>query len=300
MDLRKPHHHPFAFDAFLIFLGACGAVIAWLSYTSGEWWLLLSFAAFLGEALLIYGVWIEPRNLTVKRYREALVDAPKVWIRFVFLSDLHAGGFHPAPWYARIAQIAAGLKPDVVVLGGDYVADRYEPINDLQPFASLIAPLGKYFVMGNHDAIDWPQKIRETLTSYGYADLTHRTVTLSRQGRTCELYGIDDTWYGDPQWTVRTSATLPHITISHEPDVLLDLRAGQTDLVLSGHTHGGQVRLPLLGALWPVPTKLGRALDRGRKVVNDIPCIISNGLGETDGRIRLCSPPQIVVIEIGM
>jgi hypothetical protein len=82
--------------------------------------------------------------------------------------------------------------------------------------------------------------------------------------------------------------------------LLLDLKEKETDLVLAGHTHSGQVRLPFVGPLVPVPAILGRAVDRGRKVVNGVPAIISNGLGESDGRLRLFSPPQIVLIEVGI
>ncbi len=300
MDLRKPHAHPLGFDTFLLALAVFGVVIAGVSFTRGGPWYLLGYTALIGELLLIYSAWIEPRRLVVKIYREALQPKPQVWIKLIFLSDLHAGGFHPVTWYARIARQVERLQPDLIILGGDYVTDRYEPIVELKPLADLSAPLGKYFVLGNHDLVDWPHKLRETLVSFGYVDLTNRLVLLKHHNRVCELYGVDDTWYGHPQWMARASSTLPHLTISHEPDFMLDMSPGQTDLVLSGHTHGGQVCLPLLGALWPIPCKLGRKLYRGRTVVNGVPCVISNGLGETDGRLRLFSAPQIVVVYVGI
>lgn len=300
MNLRESHEHPFAFDAFLAAVAVVGFLVAWRSFAAGGMWSALGVLALVGEALLAYGVFVEPRRIAVVRYREPLVPSPSVWMRIVFLSDLHAGSFRRATWFERIAHEAQALQPDVVILGGDYVADHADPVTELRPLADLRAPLGRFFVLGNHDFLDRPQDIRAAVSSFGFEDLTNRSVTVERSGRRVELHGVDDHWHGRPEPFVRPSPKFPHVTVAHEPDVLLDLSEGATDLVLSGHTHGGQVRLPAVGPLWPIPSALGRAVDRGRKVMHGIPCIISNGLGETDGRMRLFSPPEIVVVEIGI
>ena len=300
MDLRKSHSQRFLFDLFLVAVAVFGLLVAWFSFNAGGIWDIVGLAALLGESLLVWGSFFELHRVTVARYREKLTPDAQVWIKIAFLTDLHAGEFHTKQCYERIASEVQALHPDVIFLGGDYVADLYEPIADLVSLKELQAPLGKFFVLGNHDYPDKPQEIRRMLSDFGYADLTNKTIELKVQGRELEVRGVDDHWMGKPETFRRSFSNLPHITLSHEPDILLDLKEGDTDLVLAGHTHSGQVRLPLVGALVPLPTKLGRAMDRGRKVMHGIPCIISNGLGETDGRLRPFSPPQIVIVEVGI
>ncbi|MFZ2803703.1 MAG: metallophosphoesterase [Patescibacteria group bacterium] len=299
-DLRKSHEHPHVFDAFLILLGVVGLFTAWSSFRAGGFWDVLGILALVGEALLAYGVFIEPQHLSVVRYREPLVAQPTTWVSIAFLSDLHAGGFRTRAWFERVARETAALHPDLILLGGDFVADRVDPLDDLSPLTQLSAPLGKFFVLGNHDFFDRPQEVRAAIRSFGFTDLTNTSLAFERNGRAFELSGIDDVWYGNPKRQGRSSPILPHVTLSHEPDILLDLAEKETDLVLSGHTHGGQVRLPFVGPLWPVPTLLGRNASQGRFVRNGITGIISNGLGETDGRLRLMTPPQIVLVEVGI
>ncbi len=300
MNLRKSHDRSRGFDVFLVIVALVGFVSIWFGSSLGGFWNLLALAALLGELLLAYGIWIEPNRLVVTRYREPLASDPKIWLRVAFLSDLHAGAFRGRDWYERIAREVASLAPDLVIFGGDYVQDRAEPVADLKPFASLAPRLGKFFVLGNHDYMDRPQDVRAAVASLGYEDLTNRTAVIRADGRTFELHGVDDLWYGNPKRFARSSHLVPHLLISHEPDTLMDLKEGDTDLTLVGHTHGGQVRLPFLGSLWPIPTKLGRAVDHGRRIVNGIRCLVSNGLGETDGRMRLLDRPEILLVEIGV
>jgi uncharacterized protein len=286
MNLRTTHDRRRFFDAVLV-VCACICVLLWP-------------IGIIGLVVLSYAIFIEPRRLTVQKYREALVREPKIWIRIAFLSDFHAGGFQRKNWYAKIAREVHAQHPDLIVLGGDYVVDRVEAMEELAPLAELTAPLGKVFVLGNHDFLDRPQEIRAALTSYGYTDVTNHLKVIERAGRALDVQGVDDHWYGNPKKFRRASKDRPHLTISHEPDILLDLKEGDTDLILSGHTHGGQIRLPWIGAIWPIPAKLGRLVDHGRKRMHGITCVISNGLGETDGRIRLLAPPQIVIVEVGI
>lgn len=300
MDLRNSHDRSRGFDRFLIFVALVGIAAIWFGISQGGAWFILAALALMGEALLVYGIFIEPQRLIVTTHRIPLTRDPSVWIRVIFLTDLHAGAFHPPAWYARIANEAMALRPDIVILGGDYVVDLWEPVADLKSLANIPARYGKYFVLGNHDLVDRPQDIREALASFGYEDVTNRSVLISAGGKTLELHGIDDIWYGKPERFERLSPLVPHLLISHEPDALLNLTEGDTDLVFIGHTHGGQIYFPGLGALWPIPAKLGRRVDRGIRIVNGIRCIISNGLGETDGRMRLWSPPELVVVEVGI
>lgn len=300
LNLRKTHSHPYLFDAFLATVGLFGLIVAYLTFRAGGAWDILGALALVGEMMLVWGVFFELHRVTVVTYREKLRPDAQAWVKIVFLSDFHAGSFHSKRCYEQIVNEVRALHPHLLLLGGDYVTDRFESVADLENLKNLDSPLGKYFVLGNHDLLDKPQEVRKAIESFGYEDLTNKTVELTLLGRKLELRGVDDNWYGKPEMSKRSSRELPHLTLAHEPDVLLDLKEGETDLVLAGHTHSGQIRLPWVGALIPIPAILGRAVDRGRKVVNGVPCIISNGLGESDGRMRLFSPPQIVVVEIGI
>jgi predicted MPP superfamily phosphohydrolase len=298
-NLRQSHEHPCAFDTALFVVAVLGVLVAYISFQAGGAWQVLGWLIVLCECVLAYSAFIEPQRLVVARYREALVAEPKTWVSIVLLTDTHAGGFKSATWFERVSREVAALHPDVILFGGDAVVDRAEPVPQLVSFKGLRAPLGKFFVLGNHDCTDRPQDIRAAFLSFGFRDLTNSTVRLEKEGSVLELQGIDDLWFGNPEKVHRSSPDIPHVTLSHIADILLDLKEKDTDLVLSGHTHGGQVNLPIVGPLWPTPSFLDRRKCRGRIVQNGVPAIISNGLGESDGRVRLSAPPEIVLVEVG-
>jgi predicted MPP superfamily phosphohydrolase len=300
MTLRESHSHPRIFDAIALFCAIVSVFVAWLSFSHGGNWSALGWVSLVCLSLLLWGTFVEPSRLRVIRRRESLVLSPTIWIRIVFLSDLHAGGPRPASWYERLARETSALNPDVLFLGGDHVVDRVEPVAMLAPFSRVSARFGKYFVLGNHDFLDRPQEIRAQLQSFGLEDLTNRSVVHSRDGKKIELSGVDDHWHGNPKLQTRTSSEIPHVLLAHEPDVLMDLQKGDVDLVFAGHTHGGQVALPLIGSLWPIPTKLGRRVSSGRCVMNGVPCLVSEGAGEADARYRLFTNPEILVVEVGI
>lgn len=259
----------------------------------------MEFVLAVAFILAVYSFFIEPRLLNVRRYTEQLRSNPTTKFRIVFLSDFHAGGRVPRGWWERITLETNALAPDIVVLAGDFVAKYAKDIHELAPLKGISASQGAYFVLGNHDFMDRPQDVRAALVGFGFADLTNRTIEFSREGKALELQGLDDHWYGSPQPIKRTSPSIAHVTVAHEPDVALDLEEGKTDLVLSGHTHGGQVCLPLIGAPW-IPAKLKQKVLGGRKLFHGIPLIVSRGLGQEKMYPRFGARPEIVVIDVGI
>ena len=299
MNLRRTHESPLVFDIILVCVAIFGFVIAQKSFLAAGWWNIVGICAIIGECILLYGSCIEPRCIVVKKYREALIPHPAEWVRILFFSDFHAGGYKSAAWYARVVEKAKTLDADIIIMGGDYVVDISTPIKDLGAFATLKGKIGKYYVMGNHDLVDHPAEIRDALETWGYIWIEKKILRLEKQGRSFDLAGISDPWFDDARIPKRQDADMPHITISHEPDVLMDYVGGETDLMLCGHTHGGQIRFPIIGPM-VIPTRIGRGLDRGRKVFHKITCIISPGLGESDIRACLLNPPSIVCVDIGV
>ncbi|MDQ7815177.1 MAG: metallophosphoesterase [Patescibacteria group bacterium] len=300
LDLQRPRSLKKSFDALLVLIAVLGFGLAYYGFLAGGAWRVLGWAMLVCEGILAYGVFIEPKRLEVKRYRLASVKEPSEWIKIVFLSDFHAGDFRFRDWFARIAREVQALKPDLVLLGGDYVCYEAKTVVEIEPLKDLSAPLGKYFVMGNHDYFEAPEKISAYVNSLGYVDLTNKTAVIKRGGKKLELQGLDDPWYGSPMTVKRSSKEMPHLTLAHEPDMLLDFKEGETDLVLVGHTHSGQVRFPFIGSLRPIPAKLGRKVEHGEVRINGVSCIVGNGLGECDARPRLLARPQIVLVEVGI
>ncbi|MFA4955087.1 MAG: metallophosphoesterase [Patescibacteria group bacterium] len=296
-DLRKSHAHPATFDLVSIGLGLLGLGFAVLTWRWGGGWLILCAVAVFCLCLLIYGMLLGPRRLAVRDYSVSLAGASAVRLKLIFLSDFHAGGFRSKEWYERIVNETNALHPDILVLGGDFVCDRHEGMVQLEVLRRLEAPR-KFFVLGNHDFMDRPDLVRQAVAQFGVEDLTNKKILIEKDGRKLELGGVDSLWFGAPQLPRRTSKDTPFILISHEPDILMDMKEGDADLVVCGHTHGGQVRFPYLGYPWPIPAKLGNAVDRGRKTIFGIPTIISEGLGEFNTRARLFTRPEISVIEI--
>lgn len=295
VESRRPEHvfYETAYWALAV-LGVIGVTIGFFVSPG----LCIFFASCL--VILCYARFVEPVWIKVTLYRQALVAEPQAWIKLVYLSDLHAGLRKSAQYYERVAERVNQQGPDIVFIGGDLVEREERALQDLKALQSISSTQGNYFVLGNHDFLDQPERIRESLQAWGYEDITNQQRILSVKNGTFELMGLDDTWFGQPMKLVSSAPHLPRVIVAHEPDVLLDMEAGDAELVLLGHTHGGQVRLPWYGAVKRLPQFAPQWLDRGYKLWKKIPVIISQGLGEADAPVRLCCRPEIVVVEIGV
>lgn len=261
---------------------------------------LLAFAFFT----LIVFLWanlVEPFLLTVKPFRVPLVEQPKAWLRVAFLSDLHAGGGKGKAFYARMAKRIMAERPDVILFGGDFVELHEQALVELEPLKKLRAPGGIKFILGNHDWYDAPEDMRERIKKWGWDNVTNQRVTVSAKNQTFSLVGFDDVRVltSDPT-LLDDQKHHPSILLVHGPDDLEGLDTKNIDLILCGHTHGGQVRLPFFGAVAPFPMRAPRQYDRGLKDWQGTPFVISQGLGEALLRLRLFCPPQIVIVEVGV
>lgn len=300
LDLQKSIENFVVFDILMILIAAFGFLLALLGILLSGPWLYLTYLMILGESILAYGVFIAPKRLKIKTYRQAIGSNADVWVKIVFLSDFHFSKLKGKNWAGKITEKVRSLSPDILLIGGDIVVHDAEHTVALEPLKYVSSTYGSYFVLGNHDYQDDPRFIQKKLQEFGFHDLNNTGISLNVQGKELCLAGMDDGFYGIPNLKLKKSSKhQAHITLSHEVDIILNLEEGDTDLVIAGHSHGGQIRAPFYGSI-RIPSAFGRKADFGQKIIRGIPAIISQGLGEVGVRARLFSPPEIVIIELGI
>ena len=238
-------------------------------------------------------------------------------VRLALLTDLHYGLYIGAGSVRRWVDATLAERPDLILLGGDLLDRSAAALLPGDPLLSelgrLQAPLGVYAVWGNHDygsfghygsrrrgpaRTDWAAQ-RGRLTGW----LAARGITLLlNEGRALRgdlwLGGVDDLWRGrpDPAAALRGAGERATVLLSHNPDLLLELGQVLPGLVLSGHTHGGQVRLPLLGALQvPADPRFTMGWVQGP---GGTPAYVSRGLGMSGLPVRNLCEPEITLLTL--
>ncbi|MBL8769407.1 MAG: metallophosphoesterase [Planctomycetes bacterium] len=250
--------------------------------------------------------WIGPGRLVV---RDVALEPPK-WpdaldgLKIALLSDLHTGSPRNGPAnLARVVDATNAVRPDLVLLAGDFVIHDViggtfvEPEAIARELARLEAPLGVFAVLGNHDWWLSATRVREALETHGIAVIDDRAARLTWKDATFYLAGISDYWEG-PHDVRAALAQVPEdatiLALTHNPDVLPDIPS-RVSLTLAGHTHGGQVDLPLLGRL-VVPSRriyaFGHVVDEGRHVY------VTSGVGTSILPVRFRVPPEISVLTL--
>lgn len=269
-------------------------------------------AAVIGGGSVWYGMTIEPDWLEVAAVPVRLrrLDPSFHGYRIVQLSDIHADTtWMNAQRLSLIVQIANKQRPDLIVITGDFVTDQFKGMDrTLSALKALRARDGVFAILGNRDYVDDPQNIRALLPSYGIQELPDRIHTISRGNAMLHLIGLDDLWGRTDQYHLPLDGrkatltslvkALPEtgsaILLVHEPD-FADFAATtqRIDLQLSGHTHGGQIRLPGYGAL-RLP-RLGKRYQAGLYHVGGMLHYTNRGLGMMFPQIRLNCRPEITV-----
>jgi predicted MPP superfamily phosphohydrolase len=281
---------------------------------------LLTATGLVGLAAAATGVYagaIEPLGLVVTRY--ALT--PPGWIAgrklsVTVIADLHAGGPDMTlPHIQRVVDTANDLQSDIVVLLGDYKAwyrFKTEPVADADwaaELARLRAPLGTWAILGNHDWWHDLAGVRRALADVRIPVLENDAVLVGAPGQRFWLAGIGDQlahWIGPgrfrgvddlPATLSQIKTDDPVLLLVHEPDIFPKVPE-RVALTLAGHTHGGQIRIPLI---WPhfVPSRYGARFAYGHVIEDDRHLIVSGGLGTTLIPARFGVPPEIVHITLG-
>ena len=227
----------------------------------------------------------------------------------VQLSDFHYEEHFSAVPIRKAVDTVNALRPELVALTGDFVTvpvlERQSTLRTAAetavPCAALLSKLvsQKLAIMGNHDAAAYPERISGALTAHGIPVLRNSSLPIERGTDRIWLAGIDDLLRGQPDLD-RTLAGIPQnettILLAHEPDFADDASARSIDLQLSGHSHGGQVWIPGIGAPWLPP--MARKYPRGRRRVGNLTLYTNVGIGTIRAPIRINCRPEITLITL--
>jgi predicted MPP superfamily phosphohydrolase len=263
----------------------------------GLWGSAAALVGGTGYSLLEAG-WIETTQTTITVPR-----LPKAFsgLRVAFLTDIHHGPFTGLNYVKKIVSKTAELKPDLIVLGGDYCHRDKAYIDPcFDELASLQAPLGVFGVMGNHDAWESLPMSKSAMRRVKIPELTNTGVWLTRGGARLRLCGVGDLWTDEqdlPKALGDAASEDACVLLSHNPDFAESLSDARVGLVLSGHTHGGQVQVPLYGAPY-VPSRYGQKYLQGLVQAPATQVYVSRGLGTITPPLRFNCRPELSVITL--
>lgn len=275
------------------------------------WWVI--FGAFaLGE---VHRVWLRFRygvdaapidpfhtvTTTDLKVRSFTLEVPQLRterLRVAHLTDLHVTDALPDSFTVHVHETLRAADPDLIVMTGDYLS-RSERLPILTRWLERMpkARFGSFAVLGNHDL--WTREEEAVIHAFERASIhmlrgTCETVTVS-DGALVRICGTEQPW--GPKTSALPPDGIPNLVLSHTPDNVYELAAEGADVVYAGHTHGGQMRLPLLGAV-VIPSNYGRRFDRGHFVVDHTNLYVSAGIGADSPPLRLWCPPELVITEL--
>ncbi len=234
--------------------------------------------------------------LQCRRVEITVPGLPCERLRVAQLSDLHIDHDLPFHYYASALRAVSEELPDLLVLTGDFVS-RPEGLPLLEQWAALVTQAAPqvFFSLGNHDHWVDAQAVRSILLNAGAVDVGGRCLGLAREHGAIAVCGTEVPWGPNiPSFPVGIPFRL---VLSHTPDNVYALADAGATIVFSGHNHGGQFRIPGLGAL-VVPSRYGRRFDRGAFKVADTHLIVSSGVGAGRPSVRLFCPPDVVVVDV--
>lgn len=220
-----------------------------------------------------------------------LPGVPAAWdgVTILHLSDLHLCGCPDLPFYRRVMDLCRGWEPDLVALTGDIVDSDWHHRWIVPVLGRLRWRLGAFAVLGNHDAWHDPRLVRRRLRRVGFRVLGNALETIEINGEPLVVVGHEGPWFAPAPDLSAAPAAGFRLCLSHTPDNIPWARRHGIDLMLAGHNHGGQVRLPLVGSIL-VPSRYSRRYDCGTFHVPPTVLHVSRGLGGLAPLRYFCRP----------
>ncbi|MEO8573658.1 MAG: metallophosphoesterase [Pyrinomonadaceae bacterium] len=288
---------------------------------------LVALAVLLaGLACLAYAYFIEPNRLVVAQQEIRIKgwDPAFDGLRIAMISDIHGGSNGAsAENIRRVVETTNAQNPDLVVLLGDYVSQggTRQPIHEkplLMPMrdvannlSGLKAKFGVFAVLGNHDGWYGDEEVTAELTRVGYRVLQNEIVVIKQNGVPLRLFGMKDhlkldSWVSFNGMVRSVVAANPKegqiIVLEHSPDILYILNywkdlSPDLKLMLAGHTHGGQVWLPILGTPF-VPSSVGQRYAHGHINEEGVDMFVTSGIGTSILPFRFMVPPEVAIVTV--
>lgn len=259
-------------------------------------------------SLVLWAFYMEPASLLNDTYELTLPRWPAVCDRkrVVVLADLHEGSpFNGLDKLDYIVARTQAARPDLILLAGDYVihgvlGGTFVPPDDMVPaLRRLSAPMGVYAVLGNHDHWHNPVEVTRALEAAGIPVLEDAATEIGAGDCRIWLAGISDLWTGAHD-VKKALAAVPLdatvIALTHNPDIFVEVPE-RVALTIAGHTHGGQVYIPLIGRP-VVPSRYGQRYAVGHVEEDGRHLFVSAGLGTSILPVRFLVPPEISVLQI--
>ena len=245
---------------------------------------------------------VEYENIDIKKWASRL-DGLKIAV----VGDFHAGLPFFENWrMEKVVEKTNAVNADIILLVGDYVNGRWfqsamESGRLTKYLSRLKAPLGVYAILGNHDYLYDAGKVRKVLNSAGITLLENSNAKVSTPKGDFYVAGIADPLSVDYSYSQSLKGIgkgAPVLFMAHTPDVFREI-PNEIGITFSGHTHGGQVRLPFLGALYTPDQGFLPDLTEGVQTISGTKVIISRGLGDDVGQMlpRINNPPELVIID---
>lgn len=269
-------------------------------------------AHWLGRswAHVSYGFRVEPTWLEVNQCEIPIASLPNEFdgFRIVQLSDFHCGRLVNGDYLTEAVELALDQNPDVVVLTGDFIHKGFKHIDEVAEIVGcLSAPCGVFAVLGNHDysvrnALGFRRyrhlhrAVADALGAKGIRVLHNESVALRREEKVLQLIGVEDLWSRACDLDLAyhgLTREAPHIVLAHNPRTVEHLNGRRCDLMLSGHTHGGQIHVPRLGR--PTLGPKTRRFAAGLYQLRDTYLYVNRGVG-FGFRFRYGVRPEVTVL----
>ncbi len=217
------------------------------------------------------------------------------------LADVHHGPFVPLGYVRSIVAMTNSLKPDIVALAGDYVHRSSDYIGPgIEALGKLRARIGRFAVRGNHDNRSFTPITRAALADARLPDLNNAGIWIERGASRLRIGGVGDLWTDGQNLSSALGDARPDdasIVLSHNPDFVETIRDPRVGLVLSGHTHGGQVVVPGYGAPI-VPSAYGQKYLHGLVKGPVAQVFVTRGVGTVTPPVRFLCRPEVVLITL--
>ncbi|MFC3842995.1 metallophosphoesterase [Paenibacillus sp. MAH-36] len=250
----------------------------------------------------LYGIfgeryWIQLNTVPLAYHR---YPAAFAGMRIVQFSDTHLGKYYSLGQMARVVKLVQREEPDLICFTGDLFDSNYGQINDdvIPILSRLQARLGKYAVLGNHDMRLDPKRVKDVLERSGFTVLVNANRSIVRGNSRLWIAGIDEMFHGKPDLPLALKGTEKDefvLLLAHEPDFADTALKFPVALQLSGHSHGGQIRIPFYGSLFT--PDLGQKYEVGLYTFekSEFHVYTNRGIGTTLFPIRFNCRPEITV-----